>query len=293
MYTKVLLIFILLCVGYANSNFATRRRRPQRHHRTHIPNTRPAPPPVTRKVTNLCEKVVGHDFLANPDDCSRYILCIGTTLHDLSCGNQVWDDQDRKCVEKGTTIGPDPCQKPKRWGPPQVYASPPRKVPGGRNAKWRFAKPVCTAGSTRRIAHPSKCAQYYDCGSNPQEDWWGTNLRECPYPLLFNVRFAQCDHYSNVRCGRRTVPLDPCDYIANQCRTISCPPCIMRYGTCKGLPNGLHPWKNREQTPHFLVCKDQRVVFHGKCMSPTPGYKFVFDPVIHTCLQPKDGYKFP
>ena len=82
-------------------------------------------------------------------------------------------------------------------------------------------------------------------------------------------------------------------YIANACRGMSCKPCQERFGSCKGFHNGLQQWPGRENTPYFLVCKDQRVVFHSKCISPNTGMNFILDTRLHTCILPKGGYKFP
>jgi hypothetical protein len=68
----------------------------------------------------------------------------------------------------------------------------------------------CPVKSTMKFAHPSRCAQYYDCASNPANDWWGTHLKECEYPELFNDITKACDDFRYVNCGNRLEPKDPC-----------------------------------------------------------------------------------
>lgn len=90
---------------------------------------------------------------------------------------------------------------------------PAARSPGSRHyspfseSTWR---PQCTPGSTKRFPHPNRCAQYYDCGGDPKEDWWGKHLRECPYPTVYDTTTGSCEYYTTVNCGQRKMPLDPC-----------------------------------------------------------------------------------
>lgn len=90
---------------------------------------------------------------------------------------------------------------------------PAARSPGSRHyspfseSTWR---PKCTPGSTKRFPHPTRCAQYYDCGGDPKEDWWGKHLRECPYPTVYDTTTGSCEYYTTVNCGQRKMPLDPC-----------------------------------------------------------------------------------
>lgn len=70
---------------------------------------------------------------------------------------------------------------------------------------------VCKADSDDLIAHPDNCARYYNCSSNPDEDWWGENVRECPYPWVFSQATMRCQPHETVDCASRAVPLDPCE----------------------------------------------------------------------------------
>ncbi|XP_052083108.1 uncharacterized protein LOC127720521 [Mytilus californianus] len=74
------------------------------------------------------------------------------------------------------------------------------------------------------------------------------------------------------------------DYLKNQCRSSHCVPCHIRFATCRGLPDGLHQWRGRELTSYFIVCQSQRVTFHGRCQSTTPGQYMVFSPKLKTCV---------
>lgn len=77
--------------------------------------------------------------------------------------------------------------------------------------RWS-AKFFCPPGAVGRHTHPTKCAQYYDCSKTNSVQWWGENLRECPYPKVFNEFTKDCDSPSTVDCNTRQKPLDPCKY---------------------------------------------------------------------------------
>ncbi|XP_076110871.1 uncharacterized protein LOC143079419 [Mytilus galloprovincialis] len=149
--------------------------------------------------------------------------------------------------------------------------------------RWS-AKFFCPPGDVGRHAHPTRCAQFYDCDKTMAVEWWGQNLRECPYPEVFNESTHECDSIAAVRCNSRQQPMDPCDYLKNQCRSAHCVPCHIRFATCRGLPDGLHQWRGRELTSYFIVCQSQRVTFHGRCQSTTPGQYMVFSPMLKTCV---------
>ena len=56
------------------------------------------------------------------------------------------------------------------------------------------------------------------------------------------------------------------DYVENECRSAQgCVPCSARYPSCVGLTNGLNSWPDREGSPYFVVCKNERVVYHDQC----------------------------
>lgn len=74
------------------------------------------------------------------------------------------------------------------------------------------------------------------------------------------------------------------DYLKNQCRSSHCLPCHLRHATCRGLPNGLHQWRGREMTSYFIVCQNERVIFHGRCQGSKPGQYMVFSTQLQSCV---------
>ena len=141
----------------------------------------------------------------------------------------------------------------------------------------------CPVKSTMKFAHPSRCAQYYDCASNPANDWWGTHLKECEYPELFNDITKACDDFRYVNCGNRLEPKDPCDYVQHQCRSGNCVPCNIRFPTCSGMDNGLHEWRGRDKTPYFTQCINERMTLTSRCQSSDPGNSMVFNEATRVC----------
>ncbi|KAK3102503.1 hypothetical protein FSP39_011858 [Pinctada imbricata] len=244
------------------------------------------------KSQKPCDGVIGQQFRPDPNDCRVYYLCGTGKDWNLQCGpNLVWNQKLGTCVPLGS--GNDTCSQniqslpPLTPGPPTASLnlrspSERRYSPFGEST-WR---PNCPPGSKQRFAHPTKCAQYYDCGADPRENWWGKNLRECSYPTVFDEVTGNCGYYTEVNCGRRELPLDPCDYLDHACRNSHCVPCFIKYASCTGKRNGVNVWKGREKTPFFVFCKDQRVVFHGQCVPSEPGKRHIFDPQYNTCRRP-------
>ncbi|WAQ97703.1 hypothetical protein MAR_022076 [Mya arenaria] len=132
--------------------------------------------------------------------------------------------------------------------------------------------------------YPYSCAKYYQCtgGSQPL-------LRECPYPRLYDPRTYSCRVYMFVKCGARRESKDPCDYKSNQCAGSGCIPCRARFGTCLGKPNGPNAWEDKLWTPHFLICRDERVILQGDCRQG--GKLKIFNPFTRRCMPMADIYK--
>ncbi|XP_061187505.1 uncharacterized protein LOC133195630 [Saccostrea echinata] len=244
---------------------------------------------VTQKP---CDGVLGQQFRPDPSDCRVYYLCGQGKDWRLQCGpNTVWNQEIGSCVPVGSPE--DKCTQGNKDPLPQKapQGDPGARSPGTRHyspfseSTWR---PTCRPGSTKRFPHPTRCAQYYDCGADPKEDWWGKHLRECPYPTVYDTVTGSCEYYTTVNCGQRKMPLDPCDYLAQSCRNAHCAPCHIRYATCAGLPDGINTWRGRENTPFYVVCQAGRVAFHGRCINPEPGKRQVYDEAFHTCGRPID-----
>ncbi|XP_048742620.2 uncharacterized protein LOC125656079 isoform X2 [Ostrea edulis] len=238
-----------------------------------------------------CDGVLGQQFRPDPTDCRVYYLCGQGKDWRLQCGpNMIWNQEKGACV---FSTPKDTCtqniKNPLPPKPPQ--GDPNARSPGSRHyspfseSTWR---PKCRPGSTKRFPHPTRCAQYYDCGADPKEDWWGKHLRECRYPTVYDTKTGSCEYYTTVNCGKRKMPLDPCDYLSNACRNAHCAPCHIRYATCTGLPDGINVWRGREKTPFYVVCQKERVAFHGRCINTEPGKRQVYDGEYHTCGRPID-----
>ncbi|XP_067685005.1 uncharacterized protein [Haliotis asinina] len=199
------------------------------------------------------------DFRPDPDDCSVFYVCANEILYKFNCSDSVFDPVTRTCVAKGSTY--DRCTK--KDTPAQTV--------------------ICLPGSRALIPHPENCAQYYNCSAPRQGYKWPQHLRECPFSQLYNVMTKQCEHYSMVKCGDRQEPISHCDYRANQCEAAHCIPCIVRYPSCKGLPDGLNQWVGREDSPYYVVCEGGRMVYSGMC---TQEYgPQIFDKLRKMCVE--------
>ena len=75
--------------------------------------------------------------------------------------------------------------------------------------RWS-SKYFCPFKAYQRHAHPTRCAQYYDCSETSDLDWWGSNLRECPPNEVFDNNTKQCSPASSTDCGGRELPKDSC-----------------------------------------------------------------------------------
>ena len=66
----------------------------------------------------------------------------------------------------------------------------------------------CTVRPSSMMAHPTQCAQFYDC-SRPAS-LYGTYLHECQYPQMFDDVSGTCADFTAVNCGSRYEPKAPC-----------------------------------------------------------------------------------
>ncbi|XP_046555131.1 uncharacterized protein LOC124264429 [Haliotis rubra] len=146
---------------------------------------------------------------------------------------------------------------------------------------------VCTTTGKNLIAHPTKCAQYYNCSAPTvvrHRYSWEAHLQECNYPQLYNPDTQRCEHYSMVQCGNRSEPLGYCEYDWNRCAgSRYCgPPCHVYNPTCRNLSDGLNVYEYRINSSYFVVCVNQRLVYTGQCPYLGPGTPR-FDPKLRTC----------
>ncbi|XP_061179340.1 uncharacterized protein LOC133187964 [Saccostrea echinata] len=199
------------------------------------------------------------DFWVDPEDCSKfYILRDGKEFLFKCPEDYVINSATRLCVPKGSTQ--DTCLKTLQ------------KTQG-----------VCSLTSHEKLANAENCAKYYDCDTKVSSVG-EAEVKECPYPLLFDENSQRCHHYSTVQCGTRYEPKDACEYEENQCKSAHCIPCYMRFPSCKGSPDGLNPWKGKEGSPEFVVCKDERVVFQGGCQRNSDVKQRIFSPKYKICV---------
>lgn len=106
--------------------------------------------------------------------------------------------------------------------------------------------------------------------------WWYANFKMFCYTLI-KVTFS-------IRIYILYIYLISGEYLTNQCRSSHCLPCHIRHATCRGLPNGLHQWRGREMTSYFIVCQNERVIFHGRCQGSKPGQYMVFSTQLQSCV---------
>ncbi|XP_052780635.1 uncharacterized protein LOC128226838 [Mya arenaria] len=203
-------------------------------------------------------------IVPDPKDCAGFVICHGTHRFRFSCSSKgppkVFDPLSKTCVLMGTTYDHSKC------------------------SSFAPLKPTCVPGQHGMFPDPYSCAKYYQCtgGSQPL-------LRECPYPRLYDPRTYSCRVYMFVKCGARRESKDPCDYKSNQCAGSGCIPCRARFGTCLGKPNGPNAWEDKLWTPHFLICRDERVILQGDCRQG--GKLKIFNPFTRRCMPMADIYK--
>ncbi|XP_050412528.2 uncharacterized protein LOC126827300 [Patella vulgata] len=212
-------------------------------------------------ISYKCVQRSSRDIRPDPRDCSMFYICISGSIYKYSCQHNVYDPYTASCVPKHSKH--DTCSKV-----------------DGRTQQW--AQKRCPPISTSLLPHPTNCAQFYNCSKSAMELGWEDNLQECPYPQLYNVQRKRCEHYSMVQCDSRKEPFSQCDYMINQCRTSHCIPCSVRYPSCVGLPDGLNVWKDRSESPYFVVCKGNRAVYTGSCGSRP--FTQIFDSRKRMCV---------
>ncbi|KAL8595001.1 hypothetical protein ACOMHN_038797 [Nucella lapillus] len=155
------------------------------------------------------------------------------------------------------------------------------------DAWWQPEVECGTALQQTVLPHPGNCAWYLNCSFRPDavmETYHGDLVLECPYPQLFSTASLQCEDFEQVDCQERHEPKSPCEYRANHCQeTAHCIPCWVRYASCVGEGDGLHPWSALLWQPFFVQCYRQRTVFQGSCNKSS-----VFSPLTRTCKTPSN-----
>jgi len=219
----------------------------------HFPDTFVSPPHEVFPEVGFCDQQSDKDLRPHPTDCTKFSICSASVLIPFTCpSGSVFHNVSQSCVPRGSPY--DTCTH----------------VTGHH---------TCPPGAV--TSHPTECGQFYECAA--QAERWEHQLRECHYPMLFNPESLRCEHYSMVTCGDRREPLDPCDYTANGCNGHAhCVPCSVRHPSCRGKKDGMNGWEGRSESPYYVVCADQRVVYHGMC-SQEHGTQ-IFDILTGTCV---------
>ncbi|XP_033744423.1 uncharacterized protein LOC117330327 [Pecten maximus] len=203
------------------------------------------------EISKECDGSTGVEWKEDPTDCSVFYLCYNGQRTKYSCPrNMVTDPNSKACVPKGSKL--DKCS-------------------------IKDTVPQCNS------ALKDSCARYIHC---PVPRELGTpvipEVQECPYPLLYDEDSKLCAYHDSVKCGDRIEPKDPCDYTTNQCQGPNCVPCSARHPSCSGRPDGLNVWPGREQTPYFVACRGERVIYQGLC--PQGNKERIFDPEAAGCV---------
>ena len=69
----------------------------------------------------------------------------------------------------------------------------------------------CKANPGVTIPSVTNCAQYYHCGNAASVQ--RHELQECVYPKLYSTVDNTCKDFSQVQCGQRFEPVEPCKII--------------------------------------------------------------------------------
>lgn len=236
--------------------------------------------PICFFVAILCGSVTGNPCantqrsdrqpkaLADPADCASFYICLGSIGVRISCESShgvgsVFDPWSKNCVRPGSEFDHSLCNK-------QLY---------------KQIKPEMTCqNADARFIDPENCARYFRCEAGLQRPL----ITECPYPRLYSAATQSCEVYMHVKCGTRWEPKDPCDYEANQCRESGCVACNVRFASCISLPDGPNIWRGRRWTPHYVICRNERVELHGDCRHD--GLLELFNPYTRQCLSVSDVF---
>ncbi|XP_065924132.1 uncharacterized protein [Magallana gigas] len=183
----------------------------------------------------------------HPTIPNKYLICkMERTLRVMTCLKGVFDEALRQCREVADSSNP------------VAY---------------------CQANPNERLPDSDNCARFYDC-SLPNSKY-GAYVDECEYPKLYDSELKRCRPFMQVRCGRRRVPIDPCDYIQNELCPVgqtTCKPCRERIPSCNGLPNGNNTYPGQPGGPLYITCFNDRTIFVRTCEAG------IYDPIVKSCV---------
>ncbi|ESO88820.1 hypothetical protein LOTGIDRAFT_234405 [Lottia gigantea] len=215
---------------------------------------------VIESFTPHCTSSFG--WIRNPNNCSEFWRCdFGKPIPMVPCpSGLILNNQLHVCVRRGGQY--DDCDQ------------------GPSNKKTVAER--CSAGE-QLIPHESECQLYYNCSLfyDFVPRYFEQYLDECRYPNLFDSTTLSCRPYKDVKCGRLVEHVSPCEYRRGKCGTSHCQPCV---ATCTGKSNGRHSHENREWSPFYVICNDQRTIKVDTCSKDeTLNIARLFSPITNKC----------
>ena len=145
---------------------------------------------------------------------------------------------------------------------------------------------LCEQYPTAVFPHPTECHQFINCSLNREFSYYFPKyVDECYYPELFDAQKLRCEDFDKVSCGNRRERVNGCDYSRNRCPRAHCIPCWVYYPSCEGLSDGDNVYSNREWSPWYAVCKEQRLVDTDTCdRDERLNMAQFFSPYLRRCI---------
>ncbi|XP_046373608.1 uncharacterized protein LOC124147048 isoform X2 [Haliotis rufescens] len=267
-----------------------------------------------RLIKDPCTRSIGVHWVRDPKSCSEYYICVtGLPVKMPPCPKKyVWSVAGRNCVPEVSHWNDCPMdllnqhleqQEQHRANDGAVAFHNPSKTNFSATSdrmdalmnqadpnevrinkiKSVFPNHPCVFSREEvLLPHPKNCHWYFNCSLNASSEVWVYQeplTEECQYPRLFSLTSRKCEKYDTVDCGSRNIKKEPCEYRKNMCTKAHCRPCNIRFGSCVGKKNGNHSFPQREWTPRYIICKDERTVDQRDCADKTP----IFSPASKHC----------
>ncbi|XP_025107684.1 uncharacterized protein LOC112572292 [Pomacea canaliculata] len=193
-----------------------------------------------------CLQTSALHFLADDSNCSTFYVCVMGQRSAVSCPRACLRQPDRQLCASLLL------QR-------QMFST--EGSPGSLSTRLQATSP-----------HPTKCAQYYDCGAT--FTWWqqrDVQLRECPAPLVFSPVVHTCVFPAPgcVATGRSRWMLVTMKSIS---ATVTLTASRARFASrpVEVLADGVNTWRGRRVSPFYVLCRQQRVVRSGMCKQEGP-----------------------
>ncbi|CAC5421567.1 unnamed protein product [Mytilus coruscus] len=81
--------------------------------------------------------------------------------------------------------------------------------------------------------------------------------------LVFMIVGAKVLKADDEPCDNKGCDQDICDYQREQCGSVHCYPCLLKYPSCIGKTDGLNGFPYRPNTPYYINCENQRLKSAG------------------------------